>query len=284
AAGTESRQPGYLMRCVFPCLQLICSDYLEDLPPHCLRRCIECLALFGRQNEDLNIALTAIGQAWAVCDFLQGLQTTVSDGGKVELVSTVLAASSKDTHEAIGEIARVWWHEDLADVSAHSTQQVLWILLLHSLAQLGCDRRHEVRLSAIQTLFRTLDMRGSAFDAWLWDAVVWAVVLPLSRYTLVQRSRVFDLIRNNRLDEMLEDAQDEAARMASKSGVFVEDPGRLYAKQWDETAATALQGAARVWAEPRAALDSIGCADQAWQCVWRLVQALFVGEPAQTVC
>ncbi|KAJ2833953.1 Endocytosis and vacuole integrity protein [Coemansia erecta] len=284
AAGTESRQPGYLMRCVFPCLQLICSDYLEDLPPHCLRRCIECLALFGRQNEDLNIALTAIGQAWAVCDFLQGLQTTVSDGGKVELVSTVLAASSKDTHDAIGEIARVWWHEDLADVSAHATQQVLWILLLHSLAQLGCDRRHEVRLSAIQTLFRTLDMRGSAFDAWLWDAVVWAVVLPLSRYTLVQRSRVFDLIRNNRLDEMLEDAQDEAARMASKSGVFVEDPGRLYAKQWDETAATALQGAARVWAEPRAALDSIGCADQAWQCVWRLVQALFVGEPAQTVC
>ncbi|KAJ2503089.1 Endocytosis and vacuole integrity protein [Coemansia sp. RSA 1972] len=282
AAGTESRQPGYLMRCVFPCLQLVCSDYLEDLPPHCLRRCIECLALFGRQNEDLNIALTAIGQAWAVCDFLQGLQTTVS-GGNVELVSTVLAASSKDT-EAIEEIARVWWHEDLANVESHATQQVLWILLLHSLAQLGCDRRHEVRLGAIQTLFRTLDMRGSAFDAWLWDAVVWAVVLPLSRYTLVQRSHIFNLIRDNRLDELLEDAQDEAARMASKSGVFVEDPGRLFAKQWDETAATALQGAARVWAEPRAALDSIGCAAQAWQCMWRLVQALFVGEPAHSVC
>ncbi|KAJ2356568.1 Endocytosis and vacuole integrity protein [Coemansia sp. RSA 2618] len=286
AAGTESRQPGYLMRCVFPCLQLICSDYLEDLPPHCLRRCIECLALFGRQNEDLNIALTAIGQAWALCDFLQGLQAADAiEGVEPELISTVLPASChQDTSAAIGAIAEGWWHEELSGLSSRRTQQVLWILLLHSLAQLGCDRRHEVRLGAIQTLFRTLDMRGDAFDVWLWDAVVWAVVLPLARYALTQRAHVFSLVREQRLNELLEDAQDEAARMASKSGVVVEDPGRLYGKQWDETAATALQGAARVWSGPRAAVDGIGCADQAWQCIWQLVQAFFVGEPADAIC
>ncbi|KAJ1862714.1 Endocytosis and vacuole integrity protein [Coemansia sp. RSA 989] len=278
-AGTESRKPGYLMRCVFPCLQLICSDYLEDLPPHCLRRCVECLALFGRQNEDLNIALTAVGQAWTLCDFFQRLESSpLSDSDAPELVSSTLAAAADLA------VAEVWWSEELGELSARRTQQVLWILLLHSLAQLGCDRRHEVRLGAIQTLFRTLDMHGNAFDAWLWDAVVWAVVLPLARYVLTQRAHVFELVREHRLDELLEDAQDEAARIANQSGVVVEDPARLYGKQWDETAATALQGASRVWALPQAAVENIGCADQAWQCIWQLIQAFYVGEPAASIC
>ncbi|KAJ2388627.1 Endocytosis and vacuole integrity protein [Coemansia sp. RSA 2611] len=279
SAGAEARQPGYLMRCVFPCLQLICSDYLEDLPPHCLRRCIECLALFGRQNEDLNIALTAIGQAWALCDFLQGLSAAPAAESGAELVSGLLAAGSERD-----AIARAWWHEPLGELASARTQQVLWTLLLHALAELGRDRRHEVRLGAVQTLFRTLDMRGDAFDAWLWDAVAWAVVLPLARFTLTQRAYVFGLVHARRLDELLEDAQAEAARVAGKSGVVAEDPARLYARQWDETAATALLGAARVWAAPRAALLDIGCAEQAWQCVWLLVQALFVGAPADAVC
>ncbi|KAJ2452785.1 Endocytosis and vacuole integrity protein [Coemansia sp. RSA 2336] len=279
-ASTESRKPGYLMRCVFPCLQLICSDYLEDLPPNCLRRCVECLALFGRQNEDLNIALTAIGQAWSLCDFFQRLESSsMSASDAPELVSSALAAASDPL-----AVAEAWWSEDLGELSARRTRQVLWILLLHSLAQLGRDQRHEVRLGAIQTLFRTLDMHGSAFDTWLWDAVVWAVVLPLARYVLTQRALVFDLVREHRLDELLEGAQDEAARIANQSGVVVEDPARLYGKQWDETAATALQGASRVWTLPQAAVENIGCADQAWQCIWQLIQAFYVGEPAASIC
>ncbi|KAJ2850801.1 Endocytosis and vacuole integrity protein [Coemansia brasiliensis] len=285
-AGTESRKPGYLMRCVFPCLQLICSDYLEDLPPHCLRRCVECLALFGGQNEDLNIALTAVGQTWTLCDFFQRLESSSLSGNKnaSELVSSTLVAATNKNKTGSLAVAEAWWNEELGELSARRTQQVLWVLLLHSLAQLGCDRRHEVRLGAIQTLFRTLDMHGNAFDKWLWDAVVWAVVLPLARYVLTQRAHVFKLVREHRLDELLEDAQDEAARIANQSGVVVEDPARLYGKQWDETVATALQGASRVWAMSQAAVEDIGCADQAWQCIWQLIQAFYVGEPAAAIC
>ncbi|KAJ1727590.1 Endocytosis and vacuole integrity protein [Coemansia biformis] len=281
-ASAEAKQPGFLMRCAFPCLQLICSDYLEDLPAHCLRRCIESMALFGRQTEDLNISLTAIGQAWALCDFLQGVKDAVIDNGRsFGLVSDELAAGVGEL--AFRRITDEWWQEDLAGLEQPRTRQVLWILLVRSLASLGRDRRHEVRLGAIQTLFRTLEMHGESFDVWMWDGTVWSVVLPLAGYALGQRAHVFELIQQGQLDQLVSDfadPQEEKTQMANKSGVIVEDPARLYRRQWDETATTALQGTARIWAaHSSSVIWDIGFADQAWQFTWRLVQAFFAAEP-----
>ncbi|KAJ2808537.1 Endocytosis and vacuole integrity protein, partial [Coemansia guatemalensis] len=295
AAGAAARQPGYLMRCAFPCLQLICTDYLEDLPPHCLRRCIRALGLFGRQAEDLNISLTAIGQAWALCDYLRGMaghraadqpvggeaQEDMAETGLHETVSARLAAVSGDdvgaADEALHSISSGWWDETLGRLEDGRTQQVLWILLLRTLAMLGRDGRHEVRLGAAQTLFRTLDMHGAGFGAWLWDAVVWAAVLPLAAHTLAQRCHVLALIGAGQLDRLLHaDAQDSAAQIASRSGVVAEDPARLLVRQWDEAAATALLGAAHAWRAP--AVWATPRAELAWQRVWHLVTAFFVGE------
>ncbi|KAJ2770404.1 Endocytosis and vacuole integrity protein [Coemansia nantahalensis] len=270
-APADARQPGLLVRCAFPCLQLICSDYLEDLPPHCLRRCVESMALFGRQTEDLNIALTAIGQAWALCDFLQGAKAIGGEPPQAEQASTALAGG-----KTAAGIADGWWAEELAGLGSPRTRQVLWVLLLRSLADLGRDRRHEVRLGAIQTLFRTLEMHGASFDAWMWDGALWVAVLPLAADALAERARVFGLIQSGQLAD-LADPQD-AAEMASKSGVVVEDPARLHRRQWDETAATALQGAVRIWAAHPAAWG-VGHADQAWQLAWVLTHAFLVGDP-----
>ncbi|KAJ2082380.1 Endocytosis and vacuole integrity protein [Coemansia sp. RSA 988] len=297
AAGAEARQPGFLMRCAFPCLQLICTDYLEDLPPHCLRRCIGALGLFGQQPEDLNISLTAIGQAWALCDYLRG----VAGGGSADqqisneaqdapaelkpdaMVSALLAVVGCDdvgtADEALHSISSGWWDEALGRLQDGRTQQVLWILLLRTLAALGRDGRHEVRLGAAQTLFRTLDIHGAGFGAWLWDAVVWAAVLPLAAHTLARRGHVLGLIGAGQLDRLLNaDVQDSAAQIASRSGVVAEDPARLLVRQWDETAATALLGAAHAWRAP--AVWATPQAELAWLRVWHLVTAFFVGEPS----
>ncbi|KAJ2858851.1 Endocytosis and vacuole integrity protein [Coemansia erecta] len=296
------------MRCVFPCLQLICTDYLEDLPAHCLRRCIDSLECFGRQTEDLNISLTAIGQAWALCDFLQAARqrqesasssvpaadftssilghhnsTSTDESLSLSSSSAIEALGLADT--ALGPIVSGWWSEELGELGMPRTQQVLWVLLLQSLSVLGRDPRHEVRLGAIQTLFRTLDMHGDTFDAWEWDSIVWAVVLPLVGYTLEQRAYVFELIANGRLDELPDvtaASQESKAQMASKSGVFIEDPAMLYTKQWDETAATTLQGAAKTWSDQSSSASAvvwrIGFASQAWSRMWQLVANFLVGK------
>ncbi|KAJ1901713.1 Endocytosis and vacuole integrity protein [Kickxella alabastrina] len=277
-------QPGALVASVFPCVQLVCSDYLADLPPRCLRRCIAVLAQFGRQRDDLNVALAAVGQAWALCDFLQSESMRTAAGARAgdaaeppELTSRRLAGAP-DQDAALEAIVQAWWAEDLPSGGGGSmrTRQVLWVLLLQALAALGRDARHEVRLGAIQTLFRTLDAHAACLDAWLWDATVWAVVLPLAQYAVAERARVFGLVRSGNIDELLGEASAGSLRVAERSGVCLEDPRRLLRKQWDETAATAMMGAARTWAD-HAAVWAVGGAEHAWRHLWALVGLFLVG-------
>ena len=47
-----------LVRTSFPSLQLICTDFLEALTVDELRDCIGTLADFGKQGDDVNVALT----------------------------------------------------------------------------------------------------------------------------------------------------------------------------------------------------------------------------------
>ncbi|KAJ2791621.1 Endocytosis and vacuole integrity protein [Coemansia linderi] len=246
---------GVLMRCVFPCLQLICTDYLADLSPGCLRRCISALLVqFGGQRRDLNIALTAIGQAWALCDYFHGMEVADSPDTS-ELVSARVEPAGDLLFDEL-------WREELVPGSRRS-QQVLWLLVLHALAQLGRDSRAEVRLGGIQTLFRAVDMHGpSSFDGWVWDGAVWAVILPLAQDALGLRA------------QRLAAAADEPPAADNGSGMVAEDPRRLSQKQWDETVAATSLGAARVWAYE--GVRCVGRAAEAWQGAWGLARAMLV--------
>jgi len=54
----RSAKTSVLVRTSFPSLQLICSDFLGGLAVEDLRDCIGTLAEFGKQGEDVNVALT----------------------------------------------------------------------------------------------------------------------------------------------------------------------------------------------------------------------------------
>ncbi|KAJ1939761.1 Endocytosis and vacuole integrity protein, partial [Linderina pennispora] len=275
----ESRQPGYLVRFAFPCLQLICTDYLADLPANCMRRCIQSLVEYGQQTEDLNISLTAIGQAWSLSDFFQRASPKSDEVNLAELselISSSLVTHSDDSRSAIAHIVDGWWREELVSLEDTHTRQLLWLLLLHSLSDLGRDVRHEVRHGALQTLFRTLDMHGGIFDIWTWDSIIWTVLAPVLDRVLAERARVFDLIRQGRVEMLLSEL--EAEQMASKSGVVIEDPSRLHKKQWDETAATAVLGAAKVWRDNlQRSIRHVGYVGQAWQVMWNLAIDFLAG-------
>ncbi|KAM0751477.1 hypothetical protein T439DRAFT_287566 [Meredithblackwellia eburnea MCA 4105] len=134
-----SRAP-VLVRTSFPSLQLICTDFLGALNVDELRDCIGTLAEFGKQTDDVNVALTAGGLLWSVSDHLQ--------------------AKRKDGENDV----------------AHSE---LWMFLLHQLLILCQDPRQEARDGAISTVFRSIHLYGGTLSKATWDACMWEIIFPL---------------------------------------------------------------------------------------------------------
>lgn len=66
SAEKPARTP-ILVRTSFPSLQLICTDFLAALTIDELRECIGTLADFGRQADDVNVALTVSGFVLLIC-------------------------------------------------------------------------------------------------------------------------------------------------------------------------------------------------------------------------
>src|SRR5260221_3269111 len=116
-------------------MTLMC-DVLSAPSPEHLRLCISTLGQFGRQ-ADTNIALTAAESLfWGVSDAIQ-------------------AKRREADHEP-----------------AYSA---LWMHLLLEILRLCADARPEVRIGAIQTLFRTLQLYGATLSLDTWDECVWKV-------------------------------------------------------------------------------------------------------------
>jgi len=134
-------EKGYtsLVKFAFQSLTLVC-DSLTSLSPEHLRLCIKTLGQFGKQ-ADTNIALTAAASLlWGVSDSIQ--------------------AKRKDTEKE----------------PEYST---LWMFLLEELLGLCTDSRPEVRVGAIQTLFRTLQLYGGTLSLETWHKCIWKIAFPL---------------------------------------------------------------------------------------------------------
>ena len=128
-----------LVKIAFQSLTLVC-DSLSELSPEHLRLCISTLGQFGRQ-ADTNIALTAAESLlWGVSDSIQ--------------------MKRKDA-------------EQEPEYSA------LWMFLLLEILGLCTDGRPEVRVGAIQTLFRTVQLYGATLSQETWDECIWKVTFPL---------------------------------------------------------------------------------------------------------
>ena len=135
------QEKGYssLIKIAFQCMTLMC-DTLAALSPEHLRLCISTLGQFGRQ-ADTNIALTAAESLfWGVSDAIQAKR------------------------------------REAAQEPAYSS---LWMHLLLEILGLCADARPEVRMGAIQTLFRTLQLYGATLSLETWDECVWKVTFPL---------------------------------------------------------------------------------------------------------
>ena len=128
-----------LIRTAYPSLNLACSDYLSTFDAIIAEHCLDSLCNFASQQFDMNIALSSIGSIWNLMDAFQ---------------SGLIDIPSEDRNR-------------------------LWLRSLDGMLMLTNSRKSEVRASAVQTMFRSLETHGSNLTSPTWNAVITRVLLPL---------------------------------------------------------------------------------------------------------
>ncbi|KAF2030118.1 hypothetical protein EK21DRAFT_66151 [Setomelanomma holmii] len=172
-----------LARSAFATVHLVCSDFMSAVPDARLSTLLELLSRFTRQQQDLNMSLTAITFFWNVSDFLQPrndlseLPSMVGEAQKMRYVQVDLSPSSRD-----GSIPSLWLQ-----------------LLLH-LSSVTTDVRTEVRNSATQTIQRIFESSFDQFSADVWLLCLRTILFGMveANIAVQHRSRT-DMMDNERL-------------------------------------------------------------------------------------
>ncbi|KAG0371102.1 hypothetical protein BGZ54_000046 [Gamsiella multidivaricata] len=218
---TGPAKPTGLVRIAFPCLQLICTDFLSLLSADNLQLCIDTLAAFGYQTEDLNISLTSVGLLWNISDFIQ---QSLRDFGSSALDPATESSSVESG--AVEDIVLQFPDPTLSQKNLNG----LWMLLLYKISTLCSDARPEVRNGAIQTLLRTIQINAISLDLRSWRQCVWKILLPLLDEIDISSCRKVDYVQPQ----------------PAPTGSFVmrnDSPS----KQWDETHVLLFNGLADVF-------------------------------------
>ncbi|CAJ0749553.1 9943_t:CDS:2 [Entrophospora sp. SA101] len=249
--GISSSKLSGLVRVAFPCLQLICSDFLSLLSPECLKQCINTLGAFGLQMDDLNISLTAITLLWNVSDFIQTKRS--------EMVK-----AQGDQHDCFWKIG----NEDIEQIIenaihgelSNNTMNALWMLLLLQLAKICSDVRFEVRNGANQTLFRTIDMNGSVLGSQMWHACIWKVLFPLLDSVKNASEKAVKVMNQQNNGA----SNDKPSSQKEFTGFMIHHSRNTADKQWDETKVLVLSGVSGIFKNFLHILVNLDDFNQAW--------------------
>ncbi|KAI8899774.1 hypothetical protein BC833DRAFT_656820 [Globomyces pollinis-pini] len=173
-----------LFRIGFPCVQLICTDFMAMLNPIGLSRLIETVSSFGSYCEDLNMSLTSIGLLWSICDYILTKRQAFEKEGKfddhnAELPDEDSTALPETSTAAMGSSESLMEYSLEHATMCTKAMDVLWMTLLRQLSELCSDERPEVRNSANQTLFRTINMNGRRLTLESWRLCISHVLFPL---------------------------------------------------------------------------------------------------------
>ncbi|KAK9890442.1 hypothetical protein WA026_010528 [Henosepilachna vigintioctopunctata] len=221
-----------LIRIAFQCLQLVITDFLPVMPWRCLPLCVDTVAKFGSQTQELNISLTAVGLMWNISDYFfqnQGkLSQTLTDD------ITVLP--------------------DFPGTLNMPSFDKLWMCLYARLGELCVDSRPAVRKSAGQTLFSTISAHGSLLKQSTWQAILWQVLFPL-----------LDKVRT-----LSNSASSE--KVDAGGNILIHHSRNTAQKQWAETQVLTLSGVARVFNTKRQLLQALGDFSRAWAILLEFIE------------
>ncbi|GES88442.1 hypothetical protein RCL_jg5346.t1 [Rhizophagus clarus] len=252
--GVSNTKTSGLVRVAFPCLQLICTDFLSLLSPECLKQCINTLSAFGLQMDDLNISLTAIGLLWNVSDFIQTK--------RAELEKDVKENDEEKPTETKKDITVEQEIDQLIQGELKvQTMNALWMLLLLQLSKICSDTRPEVRNGANQTLFRTIDMNGAVLKTQTWHTCIWKILFPLLDSVKLASEKAVKAMQQQQLNGSSEKISSPQKEF---SGFMVHHSRNTVDKQWDETKVLVLTGISGIFKNFIHMLVNLDDFEQAW--------------------
>ncbi|KAL6706788.1 Endocytosis and vacuole integrity protein [Coniothyrium glycines] len=161
-----------LARSAFATANLVCSDFLDTVPEACLSPLVELLLRFCKQQDDLNMSLTAITFFWNVSDFVQ----TRSD---LSSLSKILGNSQQGLSV----------YGDVQNLSHEGHLAALWLQILLNLSLITTDGRAEVRRSSIQTIQRIFENISDQLSADVWLLCLRIVLFDMVKANLDAQRR-----------------------------------------------------------------------------------------------
>lgn len=137
---------------------------------------------------DANLVRIAFPSLQLICtDFLSSLDNDAMR----QCISCLgcFGQQQDDVNITLAAIGLLWSVSDAVQADSKD----LWLFLLLELLELARDPRLEVRSSAMQTLFRCVELYGANLDPKLWEDVLWKVVFPLLENMRGDESQVLAL-------------------------------------------------------------------------------------------
>ncbi|XP_012277509.1 protein MON2 homolog isoform X2 [Orussus abietinus] len=222
-----------LVRIAFQCLQLVVTDFLPAMPWRCLPLCVDTVAKFGSQTQELNISLTAVQLMWNISDYFHNNQEKLSVSLRGDYASVL---------------------PDFPGTTVMPPFDKLWMCLYARLGDLCVDSRPAVRKSASQTLFSTITAHGGLLHQPTWQAVLWQVLFPL-----------LDKVRS-----LSNSASNE--KVDTSGNILIHHSRNTAQKQWAETQVLTLNGVARVFNTKRQLLQMLGDFPRAWSLLLEFIE------------
>ncbi|CAF0783766.1 unnamed protein product [Adineta steineri] len=203
-----------LIRQAQQCLQLVVTDFLSTIPICYLGILIKVVAKFGFQEQDLNIALSAIGLLWNMTDYLFRMK---EQEHQLKNVNDYL-----DPNEIYDNLTAI---------------EELWMILYRKLSELTIDQRPAIRKSASSTLFTMITSHGQLLSTGAWSILIWQVLFPLFE----QVEQFFYTASKER--EQLQ--QQQLSKSSGGQDILMHHSRDTPEKQWAETYVMILAGVTR---------------------------------------
>jgi hypothetical protein len=231
-----------IVRMAFACMQMVIADFLPSVPIRCLPLLLDSLGNFGRQRCAINVSLTAVGLLWSVSDFISKHLDAI--GAEYDARSNVVATNFNEKGEGY----------DSDGLPVRVAPDTLWSGLFSNVVDLCVDARPEVRKSASQTLYATINTHGQVFSSETWGNLTVDLLLPLLR----------------RVQEGSERSVTETVEV--EEGMMLHHSRNTAAKQWDETRVIAITGVARTLSNFLPLLPSVLGFQDAWVALLKTIQ------------
>jgi hypothetical protein len=246
----------------FQCINLIIGDHLSAMQFVRLRKCLEVAALYGSQQEDLNVSLTTISLLWNAADmfsrsaaafksasatggggkspgrsrngYLENTDSTILEGDD----STIQQQQKKEEEgEDASPTTQQQQQQRLQTKLTPSQTEELLKLVFSALNALSRDPRPEVRNSGVRTLFAVVLGQGPRLSKPLWNEALWDMLFPLLSHAFHKSATSS---REESQAAVLGNSRGQEVRMV------VHHSRNSEQKQWDETVVIALGGMARL--------------------------------------